>query len=53
MRNNIWISCSVLELEEVTSNNQKMKQIIQQKEEKMRAMEQKWVRFKVVKTYLL
>jgi hypothetical protein len=41
MMSNSRTSFSVLDLEEATSHNQKMKQVIQQKEEKIRAMEQK------------
>jgi hypothetical protein len=41
MMSNARTLCSVLDLEEATSHNQKMKQVIQQKEEKIRAMEQK------------
>ena len=42
---------SVLELEEATSHNQKLKQIVQQKEEKIRVLEQKWVQRKVIKLF--
>lgn len=36
-----YSSFSVLELEEVTSHNEKMKQMVQQKEDKIRTMEKK------------
>ena len=38
---NAYTSFSVLELEEVTSHNEKMKQVVQQKEDKIRTMEKK------------